>query len=76
MITIPNPTPFRAAIAERRRVGRTLSRRIPGSRGHREGQAKLVKLDRKAVYVRRESIHQLTRYLVDNYSEVKIEDLN
>jgi putative transposase len=74
--TIPNPAPLRATIIERRRVGRTLSRRIPGSKGYRRAKAKLVKLDRKAVYVRRESIHQLTRYLVDNYSEVKIEDLN
>ncbi len=74
--TIPNPAPLRATIAERRRVGRTLSRRIPGSKGYERAKAKLVKLDRKAVYIRRESIHQLTRYLVDNYSEVKIEDLN
>ncbi len=76
MIAIANPDPLRATINERRRVGRTLSRRIPGSHGHREAKAKLVKLDRKAVYVRSESIHQLTRYLVDNYSEVKIEDLS
>ena len=69
--TIPNPAPLRATLTERRRVGRTLSRRIPGSHGHRRAKAKLVKLDRKAVYIRRESIHQLTRYLVDNYSEVK-----
>ena len=39
-------------------------------------KTKLVRLDRKAVYIRHESIHHLTRYLVDNYSEVKIEDLN
>ncbi len=74
--TIPNPAPLRATISERSRVGRTLSRRIPGSKGYRRAKAKLVHLDRKAVYVLRESIHQLTRYLVDNYSEVKIEDLN
>ncbi len=74
--TISNPAPLRATIAERRRVGRTLSRRIYGSKGYRRAKAKLVKLDRKAVYIRRESIHQLTRSLVDNYSEVKIEDLN
>ncbi|CAG4934665.1 IS607 family element RNA-guided endonuclease TnpB [Acidithrix sp. C25] len=73
---IPNPAPLRATMNERRRVGRNLIRRIPGSHGHRQAKAKLVKLDRKAVYVRRESIHQLTCYLVDNYSEVKIEDLN
>jgi len=72
----PNPTPLRAAITERRRVGRSLSRRIPGSREHARAKAKLAQLDRKAVYVRRESIHQLTRYLVDTYGEVKIEDLN
>ncbi|WP_298340216.1 IS607 family element RNA-guided endonuclease TnpB [Ferrimicrobium sp.] len=73
---IPNPTPLRATLDERRRVGRALSRRIPGSRGHKQAKAKLVKLDRKAVHIRRESIHQLTHYLVENYSEVKIEDLN
>jgi len=72
----PNPTPLRATIAERRRVGRSLSRRIPGSRGHLRAKAKLAQLDRRAVYIRRESIHQLTRYLVDNYSAVKIEDLD
>ncbi|KJF18271.1 putative transposase [Acidithrix ferrooxidans] len=76
MTAIPNPAPLRATMNERRRVGRNLIRRIPGSHGHRQAKAKLVKLDRKAVYVRRESIHQLTCYLVDNYSEVKIEDLN
>lgn len=74
--TISNPAPLRATITERRRVGRTLSRRIHGSNGYRRAKAKLVQLDRKAVHVRRESIHQLTRYLVDNYSEVKIEDLD
>ncbi len=72
----PNPTPLRATLTERRRVGRNLSRRIPGSRGHKRAKAKLAQLDRKAVHIRRESIHQLTRYLVDSYGEVKIEDLN
>ncbi|MHB8190183.1 MAG: RNA-guided endonuclease TnpB family protein, partial [Ferrimicrobium sp.] len=72
----PNPAPLRATIAERRRVGKSLSRRIPGSRGHGRAKAKLARLDRKAVHIRRESIHHLTRYLVDNYSEVKIEDLS
>ena len=72
----PNPAPLRMTLTERRRVGRSLSRRIPGSRGHARAKAKLAKLDRKSVHIRRESIHQLTRYLVDNYGEVKIEDLN
>ena len=74
--TIPNPALLRATTTERYSVGRTLSRRIPGSKGYRRAKAKLVKLDRKAVYVHCKSIHQSTRYLVDNYSEVRVEDLN
>ncbi len=74
--TIPNPALLRATTTERYSVGRTLSRRIPGSKGYRRAKAKLVKLDRKAVYVHCKTIHQSTRYLVDNYSEVRVEDLN
>ncbi len=72
----PNPTPLRATVAERRRVGRSLSRRMPGSRGHVRAKAKLARLDRSCVHIRRESIHQLTCYLADTYSEIRIEDLN
>ncbi|MHB1902655.1 MAG: IS607 family element RNA-guided endonuclease TnpB, partial [Ferrimicrobium sp.] len=76
-ITIfPNPVPLRETLSERRRVGRTLSRRIPGSNGHQRAKAKLARLDRRAVQIRRESIHQITRYLVDTYNEVHVEDLN
>jgi len=75
-IEVPNPTPLRATLAERRRVGRQLSRRIPDSRGHRRAKAKLARLDRRAVYLRRETVHQLTRWLVDTYGEVVIEDLD
>jgi putative transposase len=76
IIEFPNPKPLRETLAERRRAGRQLSRRIPGSRGHRRAKAKLVRLDRRTVCVRRETIHQLTRRLVDTYGEVVIEDLD
>ncbi len=68
--------PLKETLDERRRVSRQLSRRIPGSRGHRAAKAKLARLDRRAVYLRRETYHQLTRWLVDTYSEVHVEDLN
>jgi len=74
--TVPNPAPLRATLAERRRIGRQCSRRIPGSRGHRRAKAKLVRLDRRCVHLRRESVHQLTRHLVGTYGEIVIEDLN
>ena len=73
---VPNPAPLRSTLAERRRVGRQLSRRIPGSNGHRAAKAKLARLDRKAVHLRREAAHQLTSWLADTYREVVIEDLD
>lgn len=73
---VPNPAPLRATLTERRRVGRQLSRRIPGSNGHRAAKAKLARLDRRVVYLRREAAHQLTSWLAGTYSEVVIEDLD
>jgi len=74
--TVPNPAPLRATLAERCRIGRQLSRCIPGSRGHRRAKAKLARLDRRCVHLRRESVHQLTRHLVDTDGEILIEDLD
>jgi putative transposase len=76
ILEVPNPAPLRATLAERRRTGRELSRRIPGSRGHRRARAKLARLDRRCVHLRREAIHQLTHQLVGTYGEIVIEDLD
>ncbi len=76
-ITIfPNPAPLRASLAERRRTGKQLSRCIPGSHGHRAAKAKLARLDRRCVNLRLASHHQFTRWLVDTYGEVVVEDLD
>ena len=72
----PNPAPLKATLIERRRVGRELSRRIPGSRGHRAAKAKLCRLDRRCVYVRREAAHQLTTELAGTCGHIVIEDLD
>jgi putative transposase len=55
---------------------RQLSRRAVGSRGHRQANAKLAALDRRAVNLRRESIHTLTTSLARRYGTVVIEDLD
>lgn len=73
---VPNPAPLRATLTGRRRAGRQLSRRIPGSNGHRVAKAKLARLDRRVVHLRREAHHQLTSWLAGTYSEVVIEDLD
>lgn len=73
---IANPAPLRETLAERRRVGKQLSRRIPGSVGHKQAKAKLACLDRRAVHIRRETWHQLTTRLVSTYGSSVIEDLD
>jgi putative transposase len=72
----PNPAPLKATLTARRRAGRELSRRIPGSRGHRAAKAKLSRLDRKCVHLRREATHQLTTELAGSYGHIVIETLD
>jgi putative transposase len=49
---VPNPAPLRRTLVARRRVGRQLSRRIFGSKGHRGAKAKL---DRRCVNLRQQA---------------------
>jgi putative transposase len=76
IIEYPNPAPLKATLAARRRAGRQLSRRIPGSRGHRAAKANLSRLDRRCVHLRREAAHQLTTELAGSYGHLVIEDLD
>lgn len=71
-----NPAPLKATLAARRRAGRELSRRIPGSRGHRAAKTKLTRLDRRCMHLRREAVHQLTTELTASYGHIVIEDLD
>ncbi|HTQ19960.1 IS607 family element RNA-guided endonuclease TnpB [Mycobacterium sp.] len=76
IVEYPNPAPLTATLMARRRAGRQLSRRIPGSRGHRAAKAKLTRLDRRCVHLRREAAHQLTTELAGSYGHLVIEDLD
>ena len=76
VVEYENPAPLRASLAARRRAGRELSRRIPGSRGHRAAKAKLTRPDRRCVHLRREAAHQLTTELAGTYGHIVIEDLD
>jgi putative transposase len=53
-----------------------MSRRIVGSRGHRQARTKLAVLDRRAANLRRESVHALTTALARRYGTIVIEDLD
>jgi putative transposase len=76
VVEYQNPAPLKATLAARRRAGRELSRRIPGSCGHRAAKAKLTRLDRRCVHLRREAAHQLSTELAGTFGQVVIEDLD
>jgi hypothetical protein len=76
LVECPNPAPLKATLTARRRAGRELSRRIPGSRGWNSAKAKLARLDRRCVHLRREAAHQLTTELAGAYGQIVIEDLD
>jgi putative transposase len=73
---IAHPAPWAAVQQQRRRVARQASRRVVGSRGHRQAKAKLASLDRRATNLRRESIHTLTTRLSRRYGTIVVEDLD
>lgn len=76
IVEYENPAPLKATLAARRKAGRELSRRIPGSRGHRAAKAKLTRLDRRCVHLRREASHQLTTELAGSYGHIVVENLD
>jgi len=76
VVEYPNPAPLKATLVARRRAGRELSRRIPGSRGWRRAKTKLARLDRRCVHLRREAAHQLSTELAGSYGHIVIEDLD
>jgi putative transposase len=73
---IAHPAPWAAVQQQRRRTARQASRRVVGSRGHRQAKAKLAALDRRAANLRRESIQMLTTRLTRCYGTIVVEDLD
>jgi len=73
---VSHPAPWAEAHKQRRRVARQMSRRIVGSRGHRQARAKLAALDRRAANLRTESVHTLTTALARRYGTIVVEDLD
>jgi len=73
---VAHPAPWAATQNQRRRVARQLSRRIVGSRGHRQAKAKLAALDRRAANLRTHHTHTLTSILARRYGTIVVEDLD
>jgi putative transposase len=73
---VAHPAPWVQTRKQRRRVARKRSRRIVGSRGHRQASAKLAALDRRAANLRTNQTHRLTTALARRYGTVVVEDLD
>jgi putative transposase len=73
---IAHPAPWAALQQRRCRVARQRSRRIVGSRGHRQANAKLAALDRRAANLRTHQTHTLTTSLARRYGTIVVEDLD
>jgi putative transposase len=73
---VAHPTPWAEMQQQRRRVARQRSRRIVSSRGHRQANAKLAALDRRAANLRTHQTHLLTTSLARRYGTIVVEDLD
>jgi putative transposase len=73
---IAHPAPWVQTHKLRRRVARQRSRRIVGSRGYCQANAKLAALDRRAANLRTQSVHTLTTRLARRYGTIVVEDLD
>jgi putative transposase len=73
---VTHPAPWAKTHTQRRRAARQASRRIVGSRGHRQARTKLAALDRRAANLRRESMHTITTALARRYGTVVVEGLD
>ena len=71
-----NPKAYRKMSKKLKRLQRSVSRKIQGSKNRTKGVRKLAKLHSRISFIRKDAIHKLTNYLAKNHSVIKIEDLN
>lgn len=70
------PKPLNNALRKLARYQRRLAKKIRGSGGYKKLKIKIARLHKRIADIRRNTLHQLTAYLVKNFSEIVIEDLN
>lgn len=73
---VENPRPLENALKELRHLGRERSRRTIGSRGYRETQARITRLQRRVADIRSHHVHVLTTRLAKTHGEIVVEGLD
>ena len=74
--TFTGPKALRALLGRLRRLSRSLSRKVKGSRNRVKAKLKLARLHARITHLRREGLHQLTTSLTRRFHTIGIEDLN
>jgi putative transposase len=73
---VANPRPLEEALKQLRHLGRERSRRTVGSRGYRQTQTKITRLQRRVADIRAHHIHVLTTRLAKTHGEIVVEGLD
>ena len=73
---LANPKAYRKMSKKLKRLQRSVSRKVKGSKNRTKAVRRLAKLHSRISFIRKDAIHKLTNYLAKNHSVIKIEDLN
>ena len=74
--TFVGPKALRSLLARVKRLSRSLSRKVKGSRNYAKAKAKLARLHARIADIRRDGLHKLTTSITSKYQIIGIEDLN
>lgn len=70
------PNPLQSALRKLARYQRRLVKKVKSSKGYQRLKMKIARLHKRIADIRRNTLHQLTRYLTKHFADVVIEDLN
>jgi len=73
---IENPKFYEKTLKRIRRLHKNLSRKQKGSKNREKARIKLAKAYEKLVNQRKDFLHKLSRYYVNNYDFIAVEDLH
>ena len=70
------PKPLQQSLRKLARCQRRLAKKVKSSSGYNKLKMRIARLHKRIADIRRNTLHQLTTYLVKHFSEIVIEDLN
>jgi putative transposase len=70
------PKALRMYLAKLKRLSRSLSHKVKGSRNRRKSKARIARLYARIINIRQDALHKLTTSLARRFTTLGIEDLN